>query len=424
MKRGREFAFDDAAMVADDLGHQRQPEPGAGRLGGDERIEQMRHEVGRHAGAVVLDRDLERQADAGLTARHRQAHAGAERGGKRDLAVGAPLADRLGGVLDEIEEYLDQLVPAARHRWQRRIVILDDLDLAGEAGARDLLHMIEHVVDIDRFALQRPLVAEDLHAVDQFADAVGLGADQLRQGTVAIGALALEQLRRAPDAGQRVLDLVGEHGGEAGYRAGGAAMGKLALDHLRHAALLQHDHHAAGHFRDGPAVKIDQFRRVEAERAEIDAVLVDRGAVALHLLDQGDERAAEGDHVGERAAAQDARAHAEEIFRRNIGVYDGEPFADDEERVRQRAQQRLNLNRLGRGNAPRVGLFGRAAQAVYPLLGRNGWSVRGCTIFMQEDPMNFNWAQYEGFSARATLVLPQCSISLILGFTGFWRENR
>jgi hypothetical protein len=29
---------------------------------------------------------------------------------------------------------------------------------------------------------------------------------------------------------------------------------------------------------------------------------------------------------------------------------------------------------------------------------------------MQEDPMNFNWAQYGGIWVRAILDLPQCSI--------------
>jgi hypothetical protein len=32
-----------------------------------------------------------------------------------------------------------------------------------------------------------------------------------------------------------------------------------------------------------------------------------------------------------------------------------------------------------------------------------------CTNFMQMHPMSYNWAQYEGFWAWATLVLPQCS---------------
>ena len=185
-------------------------------------------------------------------------------------------------------------------------------------------------MDVHRLALQGTLVAEDLHAVDQFADAVGLGADQLGQSAVAIGALAFEQLRRAPDAGERVLDLVREHGGEAGDGARGAAMGELALDHLRHAALLEHDQHASRHLGDRTAVEIDELRRLEAERAEIDAIFVDRGAVSLHLLDESDQRAAEGDDVGESAAAENAGAHLEEIFRCGVGVFDGKPLADDQ----------------------------------------------------------------------------------------------
>ena len=51
-------------MVADDLGHQRKPEAGTVGLGGDERIEQDRHQVRRHARAVILDDDLQRQRDA------------------------------------------------------------------------------------------------------------------------------------------------------------------------------------------------------------------------------------------------------------------------------------------------------------------------------------------------------------------------
>ena len=273
--------------------------------------------------------------------------------------------------------------------------------------------MIQHVVDVHRLALQGPLIAEDLHAVDQLADAVGLGADQLGQSAVGVGALAFQQLRRAPDAGERILDLMREHGGEAGHRACRAAMGELALDHLRHAALLQHDHDAAGHLGDGSAIEIDQLRRIEAERAEIDAVFVDRGAVALHLLDQRDQRAAEGHHVDERATAQNPGAHLKEIFGCCVGVFDGMPLADDEQRMRQSAEQRVGLDRLGWDDASQIGFFGRAAQAVYPLLAICRFDRR-CTIFMQVGPMIFNWAPYEGFFAGATYsfaALQQCNKS-------------
>ena len=61
-------------------------------------------------------------------------------------------------------------------------------------------------------------------------DAVGLVADQLGQLALAVGHRLLEQLRRAADAGQRVLDLVRQHRRQRGDRAGGAAVGQLAVD--------------------------------------------------------------------------------------------------------------------------------------------------------------------------------------------------
>ena len=66
-------------------------------------------------------------------------------------------------------------------------------------------------MDVDGLLGDRALVAEHLHAVDERADAVGLGADELRQRAVLVGERRLEQLRRAADTRQRVLDLVRQH---------------------------------------------------------------------------------------------------------------------------------------------------------------------------------------------------------------------
>ena len=229
--------------------------------------------------------------------------------------------------------------------------MLDDLDLPGEAVDGDLLHVVEHVVNVDRLALNRTLVAEDLHAVDELADAVGFRADQLRQGAVGIGALAFEQLRRTPDAGERVLDLMREHGREPGHRARRAAMGELALDHLRHAALLEQDQHVTRRFGERPAVEIDELRAIEAERAEVDAVFVDMGVLPLHLLDEREEWAAEGDHLAERVAGEHGRAHLEEILGGVVGIGDAEIRADDQERMRQRAEQRFRWKSSAVGRA-------------------------------------------------------------------------
>src|SRR6185312_300578 len=55
------FTFDNAAVVAHDLRSQRQAEATSGRLGSYKRVEQMRHQVVRHAGSVVAYAELERQ---------------------------------------------------------------------------------------------------------------------------------------------------------------------------------------------------------------------------------------------------------------------------------------------------------------------------------------------------------------------------
>ena len=46
VRRGYGVAFDHAAMIADDLGDQRQAQAGAARLGGDEGIEDVGQQIG------------------------------------------------------------------------------------------------------------------------------------------------------------------------------------------------------------------------------------------------------------------------------------------------------------------------------------------------------------------------------------------
>ena len=125
-----------------------------------------------------------------------------------------------------------------------------------------------------------------------------------------------------------------EHGGETGHRAGGAAMGQLTLNHLRHAALLQHDEDASLRFWQWTAIEVDELRRVETKRAEIDAIFVDRGAVTLHLIDQGEQRTAESDDIGEGATAQHTRAHLKKVFSGGVDIVNLEPLPDHQQRMR------------------------------------------------------------------------------------------
>ena len=131
------------------------------------------------------------------------ADAGPERGREPDLGLLRPLK-RLGGVLHEIEEDLDELVAVAVDRRQRRIVLLGEGDAARDAVLGQQLHPVEDDVDVDRLALHRPVVAEHLDAVDEIDDAVGLLADQAGQRQLLGGdasARAAAPRRGCPTAG-------------------------------------------------------------------------------------------------------------------------------------------------------------------------------------------------------------------------------
>ena len=132
----------------------------------------------------------------------------------------------------------------------------------------------------------------------------------------------LQQLRRAADAGKRVLDLVRQHGGERDDRARGAAMGELAVHLVRDGALLQHDHDVIGPLRQRRHVQVDQAFAGIARRAEIDLVFVDGGAAAAHLVDEREQGAAERHQVAQTMSAQQRQRGLEEGFGGGIGVGD------------------------------------------------------------------------------------------------------
>ena len=200
-------------------------------------------------------------------------------------------------------------------------------------------------MDVDRVAVDGALVREDLHAVDQRDDAVRLVGDQPGECAVLVGHGGLQQLGGAANAGKRVLDLVGEHGGQTGHRARRAAVGHLAVDLVRHRALLEHHDDRAGHFRHGHHVDVDQLVDAKSWRRDVDAVFVDRRPALPHLVDQGEQRAAEGHEPGERAALQHGGGGSEEILRVGIGEGDGPFRAYHDDRVANRVQH--DLSRLG-----------------------------------------------------------------------------
>ena len=125
-------------------------------------------------------------------------------------------------------------------------------------------------------------------------------------------------------------------------------MGELALDHLRHGALLQHDDDEMRLLGHRPAVDVDELGRREPRARHVDAVLVDGRAGAAHLIDEGEQRTAEGDDVVERQALQDGNAGREERLGGGVGVDDAVLVRRDEDRMRQGGQQHVVLDRRRR----------------------------------------------------------------------------
>ena len=315
----------------------------------------MLDQVDRNTGTVVLDAELERQRHLVLRAGHRQAHAGAIGGGQHDLAVGL-IADGLGGVLDEVQEHLHQLIAIGEDRRQRGVVFLDDADRTGEAGGRQTLHVVEDGVDVDRVALHRAFVGEDLHAVDQLHDTIRLVADQSGEGAIVVVGRLFEELSGAANAGERVLDLVSEHRREAGHRAGGAAMGELAVDLLRHGALLEHHHDVGGAVGHWGGVDVDDSVAGQAGALEIDAIFAHGSAALADLIEKLQQRRAEGDEIVDLLAPHEADAGLEEVLGGVVGGDDGAARVDGDDRMRQRIEHRSRLVADGEGRAKALGL--------------------------------------------------------------------
>ena len=197
---------------------------------------------------------------------------------------------RLTGVLDQVHDRLEQLIVVAVDRRQRRVVAFFEDDMPAEPALSRQADPRQHLVDIDRGALRRGAVGKHLHAVDQGADAVGLVAYQLGQGLVVRRRVLLQELRRAADARQRVLDLMRQHRRHRGHRSGGSAMHQLTIDAVGDRLFLQAQHHHVGGVRE--RCRADgQVSNPDPRRVDDDVVLGDAGAVGEGVPDQPEDAA-------------------------------------------------------------------------------------------------------------------------------------
>ena len=185
-------------------------------------------------------------------------------------------------------------------------------------------------------------VGERLHAVDQGADPVGLVADQPDQRPLVLGDAALQQLRRAADPRERVLDLVRQGRAQPGDRARAAAVRQLPVQPLRHRAGVQHDQVIAALLVERRHVQVDQMRFAAAEQ-QLDAVVGHAVAALADPADQIEQRAVERQQLGQRPALEHRPADAEQLLGGRVDEHDRERPVDREHGARHRVEDRSRV---------------------------------------------------------------------------------
>ena len=132
----------------------------------------------------------------------------------------------------------------------------------------------------------------------------------------------LQQLRRAADAGERVLDLMRQHRRHRGDRARGVAVRQLAIDLVGDRALVQRQHQQVRALAGQRA--LDRHRtRAEARRFEQHVVFGDRTRrCATPRRSSAKSGLCGRMKSAQRRAAQRRRAGAEELLGRGIDETD------------------------------------------------------------------------------------------------------
>src|SRR5919199_11951 len=195
--------LDAPAVVAHDVLSHPEAEARPLRARREERLEDPRQVHLQDAAARVADLDGDGRLQGGLLRR------GAD-------AYPPPLLHRLLRVQEEVEEDLAELVGARAYLRQVVGELPDDLDprlphllLDEDQG------LLDELVDRDPLDLARA-AREPEHLADDVRDALGLLSRHVQEALVLLQLLPRrEQVERVLDGLERVVDLVGDGGGEA-----------------------------------------------------------------------------------------------------------------------------------------------------------------------------------------------------------------
>ena len=127
----------------------------------------------------------------------------------------------------------------------------------------------------------------------------------------------LQQLRRAANAGQRVLHLMRQDRRHAGDAARGAAERELAIERAGGRGVLQHQQHRAGFLRQRRALH-GHALLVQPRAVHRQVVVGDRRVALADLLDQQEQRVVLGNQVAQPKLRQAGGGDAEELLGRVI----------------------------------------------------------------------------------------------------------
>ena len=330
------FVADAPVHVAHQLVDQRQAEAMAVLLARDEGLEDVLAHRRIDAGAVVADLDLDRKLYRTTEANgvhHQPADEARPDGdlGRRAFAAG------VAGVGEEIDQDLHQRAFVRQHRRKRRIEFLAQCHVEALGRLERLARAADRGVEIERRDRLRLLAPEPLHAVDQGRDPVDLVGDEIGQRLVLVAELARDELRRAADRRQRILDLVREHCRAAYDGAALLVRRTLALPRIR-----QCDDTPARVARDRRYGQIDESGApfdFDRQPARDDLFLLAREALGHALF-------GERHQVEKFTAEETARAAPDQVFGGGIHLRDGEVGRQQEQGERQAGDL---LPRIGNG---------------------------------------------------------------------------
>ena len=141
-------------------------------------------------------------------------------------------------------------------------------------------------MDVDRGQGRQRVVGERFHPVHQPAHTVGLFDDQLRQRHVLCLGTAFEQLCRAADACQRVLDFMRQHAPQSHQRpqARDFLSAPLTAHTVPDAEVQQHRPVPQ---RDRSAIGLERW---QAKQADVNAALPDPGVFLDRPVQQRHQR--------------------------------------------------------------------------------------------------------------------------------------